>query len=330
MRLPILRSGGILFVILALWGATGGFAQAADKLVGIHSARVLSQALPWIAQDAGLFKKHNLEFPLVFVAASSAVTAAMLGGDGEIALTGGEGMVRANLAGNSDFVFIGAVKNILTHSLVGRAEFRRPEDLKGKKIGVTRFGGNPHYFAMQALRAKGLDPNKDVSFIQTGGAPETLAALKAGGIDAAALTSPTDSQALAMGYAYVIFGPDLKIAYPATAFVTRRAVIAKRSPTLAQFMRAMAEANRILHSDREFVYKVLGKQLRVTDRKVLDASYDGEIKALEPRLALKSEPYQAILDEIAKTDARAKKIKPEDMIDNRYLDDIEKSGLFGK
>jgi NitT/TauT family transport system substrate-binding protein len=319
-----------LAILLFLLAAGTGQGWSADKLIGIHSARVLSQAMPWIAQDAGLFKKYNLDFPMVFIPASSAVTAAMLGGDGEIALTGGEGMIRANLAGGSDFVFIGAVKNILTHSIMGKPELKRPEDLKGKKVGVTRLGGNPHYFAIQALRLKGLDPSKDVTFIQTGGAPETLAALKSGVIDAAALTSPTDTQATAMGYNFVIFGPDLKIPYAATVFVTRRAVIAKRSAVVGQFMRAMAEASRILHNDREFVYKVLGKQLRLTDRKILDAAYNGEIKALEPRLSLRVEPYQAILDDIAKTDTRAKKVKAEEMMDSRYLDELEKSGAFDK
>jgi NitT/TauT family transport system substrate-binding protein len=317
-------------ILLSVFAAGTGQGWSADKLIGIHSARVLSQAMPWIAQDAGLFRKYNLDFPMVFIPASSAVTAAMLGGDGEIALTGGEGMIRANLAGGSDFVFIAAVKNILTHSIMGKPELKRPEDLKGKKVGVTRLGGNPHYFAIQALRLKGLDPTKDVTFIQTGGAPETLAALKSGVIDAAALTAPTDTQATAMGYNFVIFGPDLKIPYAATVFVTRRAVIAKRAAVVGQFMRAMADASRILHNDREFVYKVLGKQLRLTDRKILDAAYNGEIKALEPRLTLRAEPYQAILDDIAKTDGRAKKVKAEEMMDSRYVDELEKSGAFDK
>src|SRR5688500_20339748 len=90
-RLPIF--------ILALCLTIAARAQAADKLVGIHSARVLSQSMPWIAQDAGLFKKHNLDFHMVFIPASSAVTAAMLGGDGARALTGGEDKIHANLAG---------------------------------------------------------------------------------------------------------------------------------------------------------------------------------------------------------------------------------------
>jgi ABC-type nitrate/sulfonate/bicarbonate transport system substrate-binding protein len=65
-------------------------AVAADKLIGIHSSRVLSQSLPWIAREAGLFKKYNLDFDLVFIASSPSVTAAMLSGEAEISLGGGE------------------------------------------------------------------------------------------------------------------------------------------------------------------------------------------------------------------------------------------------
>jgi ABC-type nitrate/sulfonate/bicarbonate transport system substrate-binding protein len=305
-------------------------AIAADKLVGIHSARVLSQSMPWIAHEAGLFKKYNIEFPLVFIASSPAVTAAMLGGDAEIGLTGGEGMIRAYIQGATEFVFIGAVKNVLTHSILAKAPIRKPEDLKGKKIGINRIGSNPHYFAVQALKRAGLDGARDVTMIQSGGAPETLAALISGGIDAAALTAPMDAQALANGYQYILYGPDMRIPYAATVFVTRRSVIAKRAPVINQFMRAMAEAAKILHTDREFTYKVMGKQLRLTDRKILDASYNLEIKALEPRLSIKTEAFQDILDEVAKVDGRAKQVKAEDLIDRRFLDDLDKSGFMNR
>lgn len=286
--------------------------------------------MPWIAHEAGLFKKYNIEFPLVFIASSPAVTAAMLGGDAEIGLTGGEGMIRAYIQGATEFVFIGAVKNVLTHSILAKAPIRKPEDLKGKKIGINRIGSNPHYFAVQALKRAGLDGARDVTMIQSGGAPETLAALLSGGIDAAALTAPMDAQALANGYQYILYGPDMRIPYAATVFVTRRSVIAKRAPVINQFMRAMAEAAKILHTDREFTYKVMGKQLRLTDRKILDASYNLEIKALEPRLSIKTEAFQDILDEVAKVDGRAKQVKAEDLIDRRFLDDLDKSGFMNR
>ena len=93
---------GVIRVLLALgvvFGATTIHAAAAlDKMVGIHSARVMSQSMPWMAQEAGLFKKHNLEFSLVFISSSGIVTAALLGGDAEMTITGGVGSGRRNPA----------------------------------------------------------------------------------------------------------------------------------------------------------------------------------------------------------------------------------------
>jgi len=319
---------GLLTVIALVWFSWPLSVLGADKLIGIHSARVMSQSLPWVAEEAGLFKKYNLDFHLVFISSSSIVTAALLGGDAEMTLTGGIGNVRAYLQGSTDVVFVGGVKNVMTHSIVGGGNIKRPEDLRGKRVGVSRIGGNSHYFTNQALRRFNLEPGRDFTFIQTGGEPEALAALIGGGIDAAALTAPADTQGIALGYRYVVYGPDLKIPYSATAFVTRRSVIAKRPQVISQFMRVMAEASKLMHTDREFIYKVLGKYLRLTDRKILESAYNTESKALEPRLAIKLDSLQAILDEIAPTDARAKRARPQELVDSRYLDEMEKSGFF--
>jgi NitT/TauT family transport system substrate-binding protein len=316
----------VYFLLLA--PAMTNAASAPEKLVGIHSARVMSQSMPWMAQEAGLFKKHNVDFNLVFISSSSIVTAALLGGDAEMTLTGGIGNVIAYVRGSTDVVFVGGVKNVMTQSLVAGGALKRPEDLKGKRIAVSRIGGNTHYFTIQALRRHGLEPNRDFSFMQSGGDPESLAALMTGNVEAAALTPPSDAKALANKFHYVLYGPDLKIPYAATAFVTKRSVIAKRPQVIGNFMRAMADTAKLMQTDREFVYKVLGKYLRVTEKPILDAAYNAEIKALEPRLAIKSEAIQATLEEIAPNEPRAKKVSPEELIDRRYLDEMEKSGFF--
>jgi ABC-type nitrate/sulfonate/bicarbonate transport system substrate-binding protein len=302
-------------------------ASAADKLLTLYTARVMSQAYPWIAAEAGLFKKYDLEIPLIFVTPGAPAVAAILSGDSEVAVIGAASITRPFVAGNKDPVIIGGIKSLLTHSIIAKPDIKRPEQLKGKRIGVSRIGSNPHYFAVQALRHFGID-SREVSYIQAGGAPETLAALVAQGIDAAVLTVPTDAQALKLGYHYVVYGPDLRIAYAATTFTTRRSIIAKREPVIGRFMRAMAESAKIMHTDKEYTYKVLGKYLRVDDRKLLEASYNVEIKALEPRLAIKPEGLQSTLDEIAPVDSRAKTVKPQEMVDTRYLDEMEKSGFM--
>jgi hypothetical protein len=140
-------------------------ALPADKLLGVHSARVMSQSMPWIAEEAGLFRKYDLEFPLVYIGSSPLATAAMLGGDGELLMDGGLGIVRAYVQGNTELVCIGG-KNILTRYL-GR---RRSGDWKiaNKKVGVTRIGATTHYFATQASQSwHGRDETH--TMVQTGG-----------------------------------------------------------------------------------------------------------------------------------------------------------------
>ncbi|HEX4988046.1 MAG TPA: ABC transporter substrate-binding protein, partial [Candidatus Binatia bacterium] len=208
---------------------------AAEKLVGLQSAPSIAMAVPWFAEEARLYPKYDLDFQLVYIASSGIVTAAMTGGNGSVAIVGGEGPIRAYLSGNTDFVFIGSVKNVLTHSIMGKPDIKRPEDLKGKRIGVGRIGGNSHYFTQYAMRQKGLDPLKDANLIQTGGAPETFLALATGAVDAASITTPQDTRAAFQGFNYVIDGREIKPAYVATGFVTLRSVIAKRPKVISQF-----------------------------------------------------------------------------------------------
>ena len=309
---------------------TSGKTLAAEKLSALYSAQSVSYSLPWIAQDAGLFRKHNLDFQLVYIPSSGVATAALLGGDVEIALAGGVGTVRAFAQGAHDLVFIGGFKNALTHSIVAKSEMNKPEDLRAKKIGITRIGSNSHYFAVQALRRMGLDASRDVTLIQTGGEPEMVAALINGVIDAASITAPADNRAIAQGFRYLMFGPDLQISYSAANITTRRSMIAKRPQIGAAFMEVMAEAAKILHTNKEFTYRVLGKRLGIGDPKIIEAAFATEIKVMERRLEIKPEGIQAILEEVVKTDPRAKAVKPQDMIDRRYLDEMAKSGYFDK
>ena len=316
----------LLFSLLLISGET----LAADKLSALYSAQSVSYSLPWIAQEVGLFRKYNLDFELVYIPSSGVATAALLGGDVEIALAGGVGTVRAFAQGAHDLAFIGGFKNALTHSIVAKPEMTKPEDLRGKKIGITRIGSNSHYFAVQALRRMGLDATRDVAFIQTGGEPEMVAALINGVIDAASITAPADNRAIAQGFRYLLFGPDLQISYSAANITTRRSMIAKRPQVGAAFMQVMAEAAKILHTNKEVTYRVLGKRLGINDPKIIEAAFATEIKVMERRLEIKPEGVQAILEEVAKTDPRAKTIKAQEMIDRRYLDEMAKNGFFDK
>jgi ABC-type nitrate/sulfonate/bicarbonate transport system substrate-binding protein len=101
----------------------------------------------------------------------------MLGGDGELLMDGGLGIVRAYVQGNTELVCIGGQKNILTQSILAKPPIKRLEDLRGKKVGVTRIGSTTHYFATEAFRKIGMEAGKDYSIIQTGGARDARCTL---------------------------------------------------------------------------------------------------------------------------------------------------------
>jgi NitT/TauT family transport system substrate-binding protein len=330
-RRSLVRLVRVIIFILAFGILPGGGeARAAEKLVGLQAAPSIAMALPWFAEEARLYSKYDLDFQLVYIASSGIVTAAMSGGSGSVALAGGEGPIRAYLGGNTDFVFIGSVKNVLTHSIMGKPEIKRPEDLKGKKIGVGRIGGNSHYFTLYGMRQKGLDPLRDANLIQTGGAPETFQALASGAVDAASITTPQDTRAAFLGFNYVIDGRELKPPYIAVGLVTLRSIIAKRPKVISQFMHVMAESFKLMVTDRELAYKIMAKKINLTDRRVFDAAYTAELNVLEPKFDIKTGAIQATLDEIGRTDPRAAKVSPQQLIDRRFLEEMERDGTFAR
>src|SRR5882724_9235376 len=303
---------------------------AADKLVALYSAHAIPYAMPWVAEELGLFKKYDIDFAFIYIPSSSTATSAILANNVEVGLLGGVGIVNAYVNGATDLVFIGSIKNIMTQSVLAKPEFTKLEQLRGKRIGVTRIGSNTHFFSVQVFRRAGMNPDKDFTFIQTGGDNETLGALVSGRIDAAAMLPPTDGRAIALGFRYVVFGPDIGIPYAASTITTRRSVIAKRGPVVARFMRAMAEASKSMHRDKELVYRVMEKKLRIKDRAILDTSYAIEMKVMEPRLELKAQAIQPMIEEVARTNPRANEVKPQDLMDRRYLAEMESSGFFNQ
>ena len=325
-RLKVVR--WLLLVIFC--AAASPLAQAVDKIVALYSSHAVPYVMPWVAEELGALKKYDIDLEFVYIPSSSAATAAILGGNVEVGLLGGVGIVNAYSSGATDLVFIGSIKNVMTQSILAKPEITRLEQLRGKRIGVTRIGSNTHFFTVQAFRRAGMIPDKDFIFIQTGGDNETLGALASGRIDAATMLPPTDGKALALGFRYVVFGPDIAIPYAASTITTRRSVIARRGPLIGRFMRAMAEASKAMHRDRELVYRVMEKKLHIKDRSILEPSYNIEMKVMEPRLELKGAAIQPMIEEVAKSNPRANEIRPQDLMDRRYLAEMESSGFFSQ
>ena len=116
--------------MLILWTLLPSSSAAADKLVGLYSAHAVPYAMPWVADEMGMFKKYDIDFEFVYIPSSSTATAALLGGNVEVGLLGGIGVVNAFVNGATDLVLIGSIKNFMTQSILAKPEITRLQELK--------------------------------------------------------------------------------------------------------------------------------------------------------------------------------------------------------
>ena len=120
-------------LMVVLWTLFPSSSAAAEKLVGLYSAHAVPYAMPWVADEMGMFKKYDLDFEFVYIPSSSTATAALLGGNVEVGLLGGIGVVNAFVNGATDLVLIGSIKNFMTQSILAKPEITKLQELKGKK-----------------------------------------------------------------------------------------------------------------------------------------------------------------------------------------------------
>ena len=308
-----------LFAWLAVMGITGTPALAASKISIVYSAKVFNQSPVWIAMEQGFFEKRGLAVKLTYIGGAPPAVATLLAGGADVAVIGGIGIIRAYLAGARNLVFIGALKNVLTGAIVGKPEFRTLTDLKGKKIGVARIGSNPHFLAVEMLKRAHMDAGRDVSFIQTGGAPESVAALVSGAVDAIAVIPPQDTQMVQKGFKLIADGTALRIPYIATGLATTRDTIAKRPDILQAFMDGFREAAQFLFTHKETAMAIIAKNTQIRDPKTLEIVYRAEVPLVEQEFRIHLQAIAAVL-ELAKSDfPQASATRPEDLVDTRFL-----------
>lgn len=323
----------LLTFVLLWWGTAGPSPLSAQErltpLVVSYSALVASQSIPWIAEEAGYFKEHGLDVKLVYIASSSKSAAALLSGDVDVSIIGGIGVMRARLAG-ADLMLIGGTKNQLAGSLMVNPRIKTVADLKGKKIAITRKGSNTEYMAKAVLVHFGLNPDRDATFLQTGGEPQSVAALKSGGVDAASSVPPNNLRAIALGFKQLVDVTALKIPYVATMIATTQKNIDTKSPVLLRFMEAMADGVHRFQTDEPYALKVISKYTRSPSREDVEVSYRVEGGIMDRGLNVHEDALQATLAEIRKDTPQAAQAKPEEFVDRRFINELHRSGYLDR
>ncbi|MPZ75770.1 MAG: PhnD/SsuA/transferrin family substrate-binding protein [Deltaproteobacteria bacterium] len=278
----------------------------------------------WVAHDLGIFSRHGVDVQLLYVGGGSVVMQTLLSGDVQFVRVGANAAVQASLRG-AELKMIANTINRLVFSLMSRPEIKSSADLKGKKIGVTRLGGSTDFALDLALKKWGLRRGTDVAVIQTGGMPQLLGAITGGNIDAGVISPPTNLQALKLGLKELVDFGDLEIPYPNSPIAATQNYLTKNRDLTLRFLRGYSEGIHRVKTDRESTLRIFSKYTRVKDPEILAELYRiYGVKHLERIPFVNSDAVNTVLEAEAKTGSA----KAADFIDNSFISEIEREGLF--
>ena len=313
----------LLALVLSLCLVSSSYAQL-TKLSAAYSAESSWSLATWVAYDGGLFKKYGLDVDLVLIRSAATITAALLAGEAPMIQLGGNGTIQAALQG-ADCVNVLTLVPLIPQSLVVTPNIKTPEDLKGKRIGVSRFGALSDLVVRRYLRKFGLDPVKDVTIVQIGGIPELLAAMKAGAISGGSMSPPVLTATKKAGFKEFADFDILDYKYPAVAIATTRSFIQRQRATTLNFLRGEIEGIHAIKTQKSFAVNVLKKYMRISDPEILEEGYQYALRFIQPRPFPTLDETKAVLDELKRPQA-----KPENFVDLTLMQELEKEKFFDK
>ena len=305
-----------------------GLAADTPKLIPLrlaYSAITVNQAIPWISHDAGLFKKNGLDVEVVHASSLTALHA-LLAGEVAIAQSVTDGCVSSNLSG-ADTVFMAAILDKPLYSFIVNPKIKSPQDLRGKRVGVTRIGSTPDALARATLKMWSLDPDRDVTIVQLNEMGLLVQGLVNGVIDAAPISIPSNIRAKNLGFVELFDLTKIGKAYITGSVVTRKRFIDGQRDVAKRFMRAFLEGMKTYLEDPEFSINVIQKWTRAKNREEVKEAY-----ALQARHMLKIPRtpvggVKTILEGMDRIPG-AKTADPRRFIDSSIIDDLEKEGYL--
>jgi ABC-type nitrate/sulfonate/bicarbonate transport system substrate-binding protein len=324
-------AGCLILSLIALDEARAG--SAPDKIKFPYSP-ISWNSLPWwMAKDAGHFERNGLDVDLFYEGASSAIVQAMLAGEANFAGLAGPSIV-SNVLGGGDVIQIAAVVKTFTVPMYAQASIKEIAQLKGQKVAVSRFGSISHIAALNIFQKAGVT---GATIIQSGGTPESAAALMSGAVAAAMVPPPQSLMLRDKGFRELVGVKQFRewnIPVVENGVAARRSFIDKNPNVAKRFVRAAFEGIRTIYVDKEQTLKVLAKYTKVNDDKILDESYRFSVEALSKEGFMPPEAFTALLEQMigqkSIDEAASKKLPITAYFDNRFVNELEKEGFFKK
>ncbi|HZD41988.1 MAG TPA: ABC transporter substrate-binding protein, partial [Terriglobales bacterium] len=275
-----------------------------------------------------LYEKYGLDAEIVTMKGSGMTSKALIGGSIQIAPIATPTVINADLAGG-DMVILAHTMPAVIHALMVKPEIKRVEDLKGKRIAVSSLGSLTDFLVRYIAKKKGLNPDRDLTLIQTGGDAERLMALRSGAVDGAAMSHPGYGRARKLGF-HMLWDSAKEVDYPWMEITTRRANIKKDRDMVVSYMKAHLEGIALFKKDPIFGQQVIKKTLRMDDDELVKESYEIFSAAFLPTPYPNHAGMKTSFEYIATTRPDVWKHKPEEFTDSSFVAELDKSGFIKK
>jgi NitT/TauT family transport system substrate-binding protein len=320
-----LRAAGLLSaaILFALSNFAPG-AGAADKL-RVSNCYIGGGILPlWMAKDAGYYEREGLEVEQIWIQGNPA-TAALIAGEIDVLHCIPHNTISA-IAGGADLQFVASIYNRMQYRIVAAAEIEKMEQLRGRIVGVARVHDVAHFYLRLALKRFGMS-DRDIRIAAVGGQNDRVLALRNGRV-AATILNPANALALEnSGFRTILDMETLNFPVIGNATAVRRAMLKERRPLVVKFIRALAASMKRIQDDPELSKKVLGRNLRLQDKALIEENYRfNSGKNLEGFPTLPLDGLRYAIDSLVPTVPNAKNLKAEALIDASVLAEAAKAG----
>jgi NitT/TauT family transport system substrate-binding protein len=303
-------------------------AVRADKpvLIGVAGPAV-NLVYAYLAQDAGLWRKYGVDARVILFESGSTLAQVARAGEVSFAINSGPTTIASRTQG-ADSIMVAATVNTLPYSVVAAKGITTWNQLKGKRVGISRFGSGTDTAMRLVVRRYGLDPAKDLVILQGGTQPSRLQAVSAGSLDATLVSPPLDLTAKKQGLSILVNIADLGIPYPQLVIETTERYNREQPQAVKNFLKGFIEGLHYAAARKEETKKTITKYLKTDDPEILEATYRSFLQVTDYSAVPNLEGIRNAMDEVAARIPAVKSRKPEDFVENRFLKELEKEGFF--
>jgi len=313
----------LLLILAGLTLGLGADAHAQQRVAASYPG-IAGYNIPfWVALDGGEFKKAGLAVDPVMISGGSKSMQALLSGGLDFAHVSGGVSVQANLSG-ADVTILATAANSMSAGVIAAKDVKTFHDLRGKKIGIASFGGNNDIGLRFAFKKNGINPDKEVTFLQMGGERNRLTALERGAIAATIMSPPGLFVAEAQGYSRLGDLRAMGMRYPELSIVGRKRDLKERRDLVRRYLRAYLESVRVMKSNRDLTVRVIEKYIHVGSKAEALKTYDYFVKSISDTLRTEREGITEFLATLETKTPGVSKRNPNEFIDESVLEEVLK------